>query len=73
MSHDYGNNTIIIQGAGKVRTIHVTKKLGALTIHPKILVCYDFYFGIFDKEEDLMFATESGLFSIGIIVILTLV
>jgi hypothetical protein len=36
-----------------------------------VLVCYDFHFGIFDEEEDLMFATELGLFSIGTIVVLT--
>jgi hypothetical protein len=34
MSHDWGNNTITIQGAGMVRTIHVTKKLGAPTKRP---------------------------------------
>jgi len=32
-----------------------------------VLVCYDFHFGIFDKEEDLMFPIEPGLFSIGTI------
>ncbi len=34
VSHDWGNNTIIVQGAGMVRTIHVTKKLGAPTKCP---------------------------------------
>jgi hypothetical protein len=41
--HDWGNNTIIIQGNGIVITIFVTKKLGAPTKRPKILICYDFY------------------------------
>ncbi len=50
MSHDWGNNTIIIQGASIVKTIHVTKKLGAPTKRPKILVCYEFHYGIFDEE-----------------------
>jgi hypothetical protein len=50
-----------------------TKKLGAPTKCPKVLVCYDFHFGIFDEEKDLMFTIESGLFSIGTIVIPTLV
>jgi hypothetical protein len=68
--HDYGNNTIIIQGIGIVRTIPITKKLEAAT---KMLICYDFHFGIFDEEEDLMFAIELGLFSIGTIVVLRLV
>ncbi len=69
--HDWSNNIIIIQGIGIVRTIHVTKKLGASTKHSKVLVCYDFHFGISDEEEGLMFATELGLFSIGTIVVLT--
>ncbi len=37
MSHDQGNNTIIVQGAGIVRTIPITKKLGAPTKRPKVL------------------------------------
>jgi hypothetical protein len=32
-----------------------------------------FYFGIFDEEEDLMFAIKLGLFSIGTIILPTLV
>jgi len=54
-----------------IRTIPVIKKLGAPTKHLKTLVCYDFHFEI-SNEEDLMFATEPGLFSIGIIFVLTL-
>jgi hypothetical protein len=34
MFHDWCNNIIIIQGMGIVRTIHVTKKLGAPMKHP---------------------------------------
>jgi hypothetical protein len=56
--HDWGNNTITIQGANIVKIIHVTKKLGPPTKCPKVLVCYNFHFGIFDEEEDLMFATK---------------
>ncbi len=55
--HDWRNNTITIQGIGTIKTIHVTKKLGAPTKHPEVLICYDFHFGIFDEKEDLMFAT----------------
>ncbi len=36
-----------------------------------MLVCYDFHYGIFDKKEDLIFATKLGLFSIGTIVVPT--
>ncbi len=66
MSHDWGNNTITIQGASTFKTI-----LGAPTKCPKILVCYDFHYGICDKKEDLMFAIKPRLFSIGTIVVPT--
>jgi len=71
VSHDLANNTIIIQGLNIIRTIAITKNLGAPTKRPKILVCYDFHYGIFNEEEDLMFATNPRLFSIGTIAILT--
>jgi len=38
-----------------------------------VLVFYDYHFGISDEEEDLMFTTKSRLFSIGTIVVLTLI
>ncbi len=38
-----------------------------------MLVFYDYHFGISDEEEDLMFTTKSRLFSIGTIVVLTLI
>jgi hypothetical protein len=69
--HDWGNNTITIQGTGTFRTILVTKKLGAPTKHLEVLVCYDFHFGIFDEEEDLIFAIKPKLFLIGTMVVLT--
>jgi hypothetical protein len=67
MSYDWGNNIIIIQRTSIVGTILVTKKLRAPIKHLEVLVCYDFHFGISDKEKDLMFATYLGLFSIGTI------
>jgi hypothetical protein len=70
---DWGNNIITIQRAGIIKTIPITKNLGAPTKHLKILICYDFHFGIFDEEEDLMFATKLGLFSIGTIIVPTLI
>jgi len=73
MFHDWGNNTITIQGMGTIRTIFVTKKLKTPTKHPKMLICYDFHSRIFDQEKDLMFASEPGLFLIKTIVVLTLV
>ncbi len=58
MSHDWGNNTNIIQGANTIRTMHVIKKLEVPTKCLEVLVCYDFHYGIFNEEEDLMFAIE---------------
>jgi hypothetical protein len=58
VSHDWGTSIITIQGSDIIRTIHVTKKLGVQTKRPKVLVCYDFHFGIFDKKEDVMFTTK---------------
>jgi hypothetical protein len=49
LSHDWGNNIIIIQGTSIVKTIPITKKLGAPTKHSKVLICYDFHFGISNK------------------------
>jgi hypothetical protein len=70
-SHDWGTNTVTIQGTSTMRTINVIKKLGVQTKRPKVLVCYDFHFGIADEEEDVMFATKLELFSIGTIVVPT--
>ncbi len=67
VSHDWGTNTIIIHGTTMVKTIPITKKLGARTKRPKVLVCYDFHSRILDEKEDVMFATKLDLFSIGTI------
>jgi len=47
-------------------TIFITKKkLDVQTKRPKKIVCYDFHsFGIYNEEEDVMFATKLNLFSI---------
>jgi len=50
-----------------VRTMPITKKLGAQTKRPKVLVCYDFHSEISDEEEDVMFVTELDLFFNGTI------
>jgi hypothetical protein len=47
-----------------VKTILITKKQGAQTKRPKILICCDFHFRILDEKEDVMFATKLDLFSI---------
>ncbi len=62
VSHDWGTNIVPIQRTCIVRTIHVTKKLSVQTKRPKVLVCCDFHFRIFDEEVDLMFTIELDLF-----------
>jgi hypothetical protein len=52
---------------GTLRTIHVTKRHGAQTKRPKVLICYDFHSKISNEKEDVMFVTEWDLFSIGTI------
>jgi hypothetical protein len=42
-------------------------------MHPKVLVCYHFHYGIFNKEKYFMFAIEPKSFSIGPIYVPTLV
>jgi hypothetical protein len=66
MSHDWGNNIIVIQGADTIKTIPIIKKLGTPTKRLEVLV---FHFIISNEEEDLMFATELGLFSLRTIVV----
>jgi hypothetical protein len=63
ISHDWGTNTITIQGTSIMRTILVTNKLGVSTKRPKVLVCYDSHSKIFNEKEDVMFATDLDLFS----------
>jgi hypothetical protein len=46
-------------------------ELGVQTKLLEVLVCYDFHFRIFDEEEDMMFATELNMFSIGTIAVHT--
>jgi hypothetical protein len=58
VSHNWGNNIITIQGMGIVRTIPITKKLGAPTKRLEMLIFYDFHYKIFDEKKDIMIATE---------------
>jgi hypothetical protein len=71
LSHDWGNNIVIIQGTCIVRTIPIIKKLGGQTKRPEVLMCYDFHFGISNEKKDVMFAIELNMFSLRIIIIPT--
>jgi hypothetical protein len=65
MAHDWGNNIVIIQGNGIIKTIIVTKHLGGEVRRPEMLLCYDYQNGIIDEEEDIIFATKPKLFLVG--------
>jgi hypothetical protein len=67
VTHDWGNNVIIIQGNGTIRTISVNRKLGAKTRRPQIFVFYDLMEGLIDEEKDLIFEIELEMFSISTI------
>ncbi len=53
-----------------VRTIAMTKYLGAKLKKPQMLLCYNYYNGITDEEEDIIFVIKPKLFSIGTISLL---
>ncbi len=67
MAHDWGSNTITIQGNVIVRTIIVTKLLGGEIRKVDVLLCYNYQNGITNEEEDIIFVIQPKLFSIGII------
>ncbi len=58
ITHDWGSNTLTIQGNGTVKTITVTKHLGGEVRKPEVLLCYDYQNGITNEEEDIIFATK---------------
>jgi hypothetical protein len=70
VTHDWGNNVIIVQGNGIIKTMSINKKLGAKTKRPQIFVCYDLLKGLIDEEKDLILEIEPKLFSICTIIIL---
>jgi hypothetical protein len=71
VTHDWGNNVIIVQGNGTIRPISVNKKLGAKTRRFQVLVCYDLLEGLTYQMEDMVFETKPKLFLIGTISIST--
>jgi len=54
----WGNNIVTAQGNGMVRTIIMTKHLGAKVKQLKMLLHYDYHNGIIDEKEDIIFATK---------------
>jgi hypothetical protein len=69
VTHNWGNNVIIVQNNQTIRTKLVNKKLGVETKRSQVLVCYDLLEGLTYEEEDLIFEIEPKLFSIGTIII----
>jgi hypothetical protein len=66
VTHDWGNNTMALQGNVTIKTIILIKHLGVEVKRPKLLLCYHYQNRIIDKE-DIIFVTELEMFSIGII------
>jgi hypothetical protein len=69
VTHDWGNDVIIVQGNGIVKTILVNKKLGAKTRRPQVLVYYNLLEGLINGEEDLIFEIKLELLLISTIII----
>jgi len=69
VTHNWGNNVIIVQGSRRVRTISGDRKLGVKTRRPPLLVRYDLMEGLIDEEKDLIFETKPKLFLIGTIIL----
>ncbi len=57
---------ITIQGNGIIQTIVVTKHLSTNLKKLDALLCFDCHNGITYKKEDMMFASELDLFSVGV-------
>jgi hypothetical protein len=60
-----GNDIVTIHGNGMVRIIVEPKHLGAEVKWPEVLLCYNYQNGITNEEEDIIFAIEPRLVSIG--------
>ncbi len=58
--HDWGNNVIIVQGSGIVKTILVNRKLKVETRMPQVFICNDLLKGL--TYEDMIFETKLKLF-----------
>jgi len=67
VAHDWGGDIVTIQGNGIVRTIIDTKHLGGEVRILGVLLCYNYLNVNTDEEEDIIFAREPKLLSIGII------
>ncbi len=67
VTHDQGNDVIIVQGNDTIIKKLGNKKLGVETRRPQVLICYDLMEGLTNEEENLIFETKLELFSIGTI------
>jgi hypothetical protein len=61
--HDWGNNVIIVQGNGTVKTITINNKLGAEIRRPRVLVYYDLMEGLTNEKEVFISEIQLKLFS----------
>ncbi len=73
VAHDWGSNTITIQGNGIVKIITITKHLRSELRKQEVLFYYDYQNDITNEEEDIIFVTKPKLFSIGITSLLKII
>jgi len=57
VAHDWGSDTITLQGNGIIRTIIITKHLGGEVRKVELLLCYNYQNGITNEEKNIIFAT----------------
>jgi hypothetical protein len=55
VTHDWGNNVIIVQGNGTIKTILINMRLRVETKRLQVLVCYDLMKDLTYEEEALIF------------------
>jgi hypothetical protein len=68
VTHDWGNNTMTIQGNGMVRIIVMTKHMGIKVKQPEMLLCYNYQNGITNEEEDIIFPIKPKLFPYALLI-----
>jgi hypothetical protein len=73
VTHDWGNNMIIIQGNGIVKTITMTKHLGINLKKPKVLLCFDYQNGITYEEEKGESTLHSSFLGVTLVIFLAFI
>jgi hypothetical protein len=64
VTHDWGNNVIIVQGNETIRTISINRKLGVKTRRPQVLICYDLMERLTNEKEDIILRQNQNYFQL---------